>query len=107
MSGIVKGLVAGERAADKAERLLQGWQESAFESLVEFFLDNPNKSFTIEQVRDHCPQMPAGADARAWGHITRRAIREGIIRKTGQYASASSSNGSPKPLYRYSGSDEM
>lgn len=38
-------------------------------------------------------------DARAFGAVTRAAIRQGIIRKTGQYAPAASSNGSPKPLY--------
>jgi|SRR5699024_5676428 len=98
---IQTGIKAARKAADKAESLCEGWKQDAFEALVEFFKQSPDSEFTIEQARERCPQMPIGADARAWGNITRRAIRERVIEKTGSYSPAISSNGSPKPLYRY------
>lgn len=97
-----RGEVGAARAADKAERLDVGWINQATDALIKFYRDNPGEHM-IEQARIDCPPLPDGADARAWGYITRRALRLGFIEKTGRFAPAKTSNGSPKPLYRYAG----
>lgn len=97
-----RGEVGAARAADKAERIDEGWIHQSIDALVKFYQGNPGEH-TIEQAREFCPPLPEGADARAWGYITRHVLNLGLIEKTGRFAPASSSNGSPKPLYRYAG----
>jgi len=89
-----------ERAADKAERISEGWIETATEDLRRY-AQQACDDFTIEQARVRCRPAPEGADSRAWGAITRRAKTLGYIEQVpGRYAAAFSSNGSPKPVYR-------
>lgn len=87
-----------ERASGKAERLLAGWIDRAAEDIRKH-ATSALAPFTIEQARVGT-ELPDGADARAWGAVTRRALVLGYIERTGGYAPAASSNGSPKPLYR-------
>ncbi len=87
-------------AAEKADRLEEGWVERAAEDLRSFAATTP-RPFLIEEARAHCRPTPEGADQRAWGAVTRRAITlKYIERVPGFYAPAASSNGSPKPAYR-------
>ena len=100
--GAVKRAEAGvKRSASRAARLEPGWIEKTIEE-VRAIVDACDESarFTIEEVRAQCTPMPAGSDARGWGQVTRRAAALGIIVRTGLYAPAASSNGSPKPIYR-------
>lgn len=96
-----RGEVGAARAADKADRIDETWINSATDGLIQFYRENRQGAYKIEEARQFCPPLPDGADARAWGYITRRAINMGMIEKTGEYEPAASSNGSPKPLYRY------
>lgn len=96
---VEQGTQAAQAAADRAERLGPGWIETAIDE-VRAFAQRFSGPFTIERARLHCSPLPDGADARAWGAITQAAMRRGFIEKTGEYAPAASSNGSPKPLYR-------
>lgn len=86
-------------AADKAESLSDGWIMQAVEGLRAYAEKTPGL-FTIEYARSHLPPVPEGADSRAWGAVTRIAMRYGYIEQTAYFAPASSSNGSPKRLYR-------
>lgn len=95
-------------AAEKAERMGEGWSERALEWLRVYAATaqlptGELESFTIEQARawigEHAA-LPEGVDARAWGAVTRRAVRLGYIEATGGYAPAASSHGSPRRLYR-------
>lgn len=97
-----RGEVGAERAASKAVRLDEGWIHKATDALIKFYRENQGE-YMIEEAREFCPPLPDGADARAWGYITRRVLNLGFIKKTGSFAPAKTSNGSPKPLYRYAG----
>lgn len=97
------GHVAAQAAADRAERTAPGWISDAVDALRRF-ARNQVAVFTIEQARcviETQPGIPEPTDKRAWGHVTRRAEAEGFIERVRNgYAPATSSNGSPKPLYR-------
>jgi hypothetical protein len=84
------------RAATKAERVSDGWNERALEAVRQFALEH--ETFLAEDVRKLCP-TPAGADGRAWGAVIQAAKRNGWIRAGGA-ASALSSNGSLKVLWK-------
>jgi hypothetical protein len=89
-----------ERAVEHADRVSPGWSDLA---LFHLQRDVRHRAapFTIEKVRlDIAPLLPEPTDGRAWGAVTQAAIRRGVIVRTGQFAPAVSSNGSPKPLYR-------
>lgn len=100
-----RGDRGAERAASKADRAVHGWVDRAAEAVRDFVLHNlagMTREFTIETVRVRAKDfgLPDPPDARAWGHVTRRAVQLGYIEATGGYAPAASSNGSPKRLYR-------
>lgn len=87
-------------AQSHAEREVPGWASGAYRLLTRFLVER-NSDFTIESFRWWAATngLPDPPDARAFGGVTQRAIREGFIERVG-YAPAASSNGSPKPLYR-------
>lgn len=106
-AGVFEQRAAG-LGAEKAERMDEGWSERALEWLRVYAATaqlptGELESFTIEQARawigEHAA-LPEGVDARAWGAVTRRAVRLGYIEATGGYAPAARSHGSPKRLYR-------
>lgn len=88
------------RVAEKADRVTVGWTETAFRGLSKW-VNSSIFPFTIEQARREVTGwlVPEPHDGRAWGAVTVRAVREGVIVATGCYASANSSHGSPKMLY--------
>lgn len=57
---------------------------------------------TIEMLREVvAAEIDPPHDLRAWGPITKKAMRKDVIQLVrGATAPAASSNGSPKPLYR-------
>lgn len=92
-----------QSSAEHAEEVMPGWQDRALEELRGFANGYGSQCpFTMEEWRMSAEAfgLPQPAELRAYGALTVRAIREGIIEKTGQYAPAASSNGSAKPLYR-------
>ncbi len=91
-----------QRAADRAERTEPGWVDQAAEALRKIVLASSlQRTFTIDQARHWCRHDVADPpDGRAWGAVTRRALKLGYIVATDGYAPAASSNGSPKRLYR-------
>lgn len=92
-------------SAQHAEEVQPGWQEMAY-GWLEWWVDSvaAYPSFTMEEFRTHPSiiEMDQPAELRAYGALTQRAIRHGLIEKVG-YAPAVSSNGSPKALYRRKG----
>ena len=93
-----------QRASDRAERTEPGWVDRAAEAVRDYVRlhvarsDEPSE-FTIERVREFMASVPPAPDGRAWGAVTRRALKLGYIVATDGYAPAASSNGSPKRLY--------
>lgn len=94
------GRIGMERAVEHAERERPGWSECALAALSRFARIQDDE-FTIEKAREAVRAVvPDPPDGRAWGAVTQLAIRRGFIVKTGHFASAVSSNGSPKRTYR-------
>ena len=93
-----RGTLGLLRAANRTERALDGWVDLAIGKLREFAAA-ANDPFTIERAQSSfAASIPAPKDLRAFGAVTRKACKLGIIRQVG-YAPAVTSNGSPKPLY--------
>lgn len=95
------GHAAAQACADKADKLDPGWIAAAVESLRRF-ARNQHGCWTIEQARSViAEEVTAPHDLRAYGHITRAAIKAGYIERVkGAYAPAASSHSSLKPMYR-------
>lgn len=86
-------------AAETADRQNPDWCAKALEKL-RLFAREQKAPFTIEQARAAIAGLlPDPTDERAWGSVTRAAIAMCVIRKTGGYAPAKSSHGSPKAEY--------
>ena len=85
---------------DHAESDTPGWGDHAF-ALLRQFACLQHKPWTCEQFRAwaYDRSLPKPAEERAFGPVTQRAIRAGLIHRVG-YAPAASSNGSPKPQYQ-------
>lgn len=87
-----------DRVAASANSAIDGWTDIALEKVVSYA--QGHESFLMEDVRAALTEdFPGPPDARAWGSVTRRAIKEGLIIKDG-YAPARSSNLSPKPVWK-------
>lgn len=90
------------RAAEHAERVVDPqWQQKASDFLMRVVDGMNGASFLAEQVvaEAKAANFPAPPDGRAWGAVIQRAARSGKIVKVG-YAAASTSNCSPKVLWR-------
>jgi hypothetical protein len=87
-----------KRVADNTEKRVPGWVDLAVAKLGEYARTAGN--FTIDTARASiATTIPTPHDLRAWGHVTRRARRQGLIVQVGM-EQAASSHGSLKPLYR-------
>lgn len=90
-SGIFRGEVGANAEID-------GWSDLALERIVEYAASH--ETFLMEEVRRSLPEdFPEPSDARAWGVVTRKAVKDKIISRTENYAPARSSNLSPKPVW--------
>lgn len=89
-----------QSSAEHAEADQPRWGEQALQYVAAFAKDR-EESFTMEQCRvfAYFLGLPVPAEERSWGSVTQTAVRRKIITKTGKFAPAASSNGSPKPLY--------
>lgn len=90
-----------QRAAEAAERLTPNWTEIACDA-VRAWVRERSSVFTMEHARLAVEKsIEPPSDLRAWGHVTRMAVKRGYIEQVpGSYFRAASSNGSPKPVYR-------
>jgi len=88
-------------SAEHAEQDAPGWGRMAY-SYVRMSTHLHNMpEFTMEHARSYLflLGLPEPAELRAWGSVTQKLIRDGIIEPVG-YAKAASSNGSVKRTYR-------
>lgn len=69
------------RAVEHANRTQPGWQDLALDAFRAYAVTHP--SFTTEQVRTASTSVQQPPDKRAWGHVARRACKEGIVQKIG------------------------
>lgn len=81
-------------------------QKEWIDSAAQFFANYAvNKAcmhtFLAEEVREYASRQgfPEPHDPRAWGLAAKQAMRQGAVTTVG-FASAKSSNGSPKALWR-------
>src|SRR5688500_4777024 len=74
------------------------WQGSA--NPIHWVTEDPG--WTIEEARlwATAHDLPEAKSLRAWGSVTQRALREGLIVKTGGFRATAASNGSVRALYR-------
>lgn len=95
------GIAGMTSAAEHAEADSPGWGERALSAAVRA-MSMQSGNFTMEHIR-YVAHFYIGLgmppDLRAWGAVTQKLIRAGVIERVG-YAPAASSHGSPKPLYR-------
>lgn len=85
------------QAVGKADRVSDGWSNAAFDYL-RMYAESAERPFLIEQVRaasrDYVPEPPS---PKAWGAVTMKAKRAGLISVTGYTTSTNSC--APKPLW--------
>jgi hypothetical protein len=76
------------------------WRDQATRELVRFAREH-GAAFLVEAARHAAAErgLEAPPDSRAWGAVTKRAHRAGLIEPAGF---AQGSNGSPKPMWRAS-----
>lgn len=77
-TGLEIGHAMAKVAADHAG---ESWKEVAFESFLQFA--RMNFEFTTEQVRAASLHVPPPPDSRAWGHIAKKASKDGIVSAVG------------------------
>jgi len=85
---------------DHAEADSPGWADHCFTLLCEY-AEGQVAPWTCEAFRAWAYErgLDKPDEERAFGPITQKAIRRGVIARVG-YAPAASSNGSPKPQYQ-------
>jgi hypothetical protein len=95
------GHTRAKDAADHANRVSPQWIETAVCFVRLFSLEHRAQTFLAEDVRAAAESwgLSAAPDGRSWGHVMKRAEREGFVVPCG-YRAAVSSRGSPKVLWR-------
>jgi hypothetical protein len=95
-----RGHGAASAAADHSDRIESDWTVRATQMLVAY-AHEVARPFLVEEARRWALEhgLPEAVEPRAWGAVTQRASRDGVIEAAG-YRSAVSSNGSPKVLWR-------
>lgn len=91
-----------QRAADRADRVNDGWTETAYANLVMLCragdLREPKLGEDIRELA-YARGLPTPSDGRAWGAVFLRARKSGLMVRAG-YGNAKSSHLSPKPLWK-------
>lgn len=88
-------------SANHAETDTPGWGELAYQIIQQISYLRVMPGWTMEQASQvaYARGLEVPAERRAWGSVTQRLIRDGIIEPVG-YARAASSNSSWKRTYR-------
>lgn len=96
-----RGHARAKDAADHADRRRHRWTDTAVAFVGLYIAKRCPAGFLAEDVRRAAEAwgLADPPDGRAWGHVMKRAEREGLIVADG-YGSAASSNGSPKVRWR-------
>lgn len=72
-----------KRSLESAERVNPGWQEKAYWHF-KYWIRYQNHPFKMESFREWCKDLiPEPPSLRAFGPITARARKEGLIRHVG------------------------
>ena len=87
------GMARARRGARKVD---PAWEEAALAALREFA--RTRLHFAVEDVRAACG-TPAGASAKCWGPLVKRAHRLGIVQPDG-FCIVNCSNRSPRVRWR-------
>lgn len=91
-----------QRAADRADRVNDGWTLTAYSNLVALArahkLSEPMLGEDIRKLA-YDAGLPRPPDERAWGAVFLRARKAGLMVPVG-HGQAKSSHLSPKPLWR-------
>jgi hypothetical protein len=80
-----------KRAVEHANKVAVNWSDRAHAHLLFFLLPKSRGAeFTCEQVREYAEAhgIDKPPDKRAWGHVMKRAAREGYAVKNGKYVEA-------------------
>lgn len=90
-------------SANHAEVDAPGWGERAYQAVYDCgYLRMIVSGWTMEEARAACHhfmKLDEPEELRAWGSVTQRLIRDGIIEPVG-FARSASSRGSMKRTYR-------
>lgn len=104
MTALQQARAKGEAGIkSSSEHAGESWNEDAFHYLRWFaaLMYRKGQTFHIEKFREwaYAKGLPKPPEQRAFGALTQKAIRMGLITPTGLYARALSSNLSPKMIY--------
>jgi hypothetical protein len=92
--------VGMQRSLFSANRKTNGWSDAARAVLENYIVKHPRQSFIGEDVVEYAKAMiDSPPDGRAWGGVFCKAAADGLIKRTGEYRKARSSNLSPKPVW--------
>lgn len=75
----------------------ESWIDAAYEALRQYA--ERGTRFMVEDVRLAYPKLPKPHDNRAWGAVTSRAVRNGLIERVG-YAPSRTGHCRPMPVWR-------
>lgn len=98
-----KGHRMAKLAAEHADRESDNWSADAIIQLTRF-LRTTSKPFLVEEIRHFAIKngLQQAPDERAWGHIIKYAQKNELVEPCGTQ-NARSSNGSPKVLWKRTG----
>jgi hypothetical protein len=102
MSITSEGIAGMESSATHAEQHAPGWGARAYASVCRYpIIFGADTPFTMEAARQwaYAMGLDRPAEERAWGAVTQKLVRDGVIEPVG-YGPAASSHGSPKRTYR-------
>lgn len=90
-------------SANHAERDAPGWGERAYQAVCNdrWLLSVWTTGFTMDEARSvvYGNGLDKPSEERAWGSVTRRLVRNGVLEPIG-FARSPSSHFAPKPTYR-------
>lgn len=88
-------------AIEHADAVLPGWGEHAYEMLVGYALNNFEFMTEDARVWAHRHGLPTPPDGRAWGAVTLRAVKAGIIScDRYQKTRIPPAHSTPRPVWR-------
>lgn len=101
-----RGVAGIHSSVEHADENAPGWSERAYHFMVAFAASELTP-WTVERFREWAMAqgLDKPAEERAYGAVTQRALRNGVMVRVG-FAPAASSNCGAKPLYAQRGVNE-